>query len=130
MNYNFYFVGSPNKVYEAETTEQKGPSSNSAELRNYGSSECGAKVIASNKEASNLQTALNENKDEYVIQPCTARKWLVIELCEPVLIRKIDIGNLELFSSTFENFTVYISRSNGGSKERPGMLIYLPPAYT
>ena len=48
---------------------------------------------------------------------------MVIELCEPVLIRRIDMANLELFSSTFENFTVYISRAANGGKERQGKTI-------
>lgn len=45
------------------------------------------------------------------------RKWLVIELCEPVLVKKIHMGNLELFSSTFENFTVYMRSSSDRSSK-------------
>ncbi|XP_067941678.1 SUN domain-containing ossification factor-like isoform X2 [Watersipora subatra] len=119
---NFYqndtkINGQPSKVYESGPAQPKVtlPSSSPTTLRNYASNECGAKVTNANKEAGNCQHVINENKDEYVIQPCAAKKWLVIELCEPVVVRKIEIANHELFSSTFENFTVYISRSNGGS---------------
>ena len=76
---------------------------------NYASSECGAKVIAANPEAENTGAILNENRDFYMLNPCSCNIWFVIELCEKVSAETIEVANFELFSSTMENFKVYFS---------------------
>lgn len=76
---------------------------------NYASSECGAKVVASNQEAENVAAILNENRDLYMLNPCSCSIWFVIELCEKVRAEMIEIANFELFSSAIENFTIYFS---------------------
>ena len=76
-----FFLGPSNKVYEPKNVETKPVNSTNTasteELRNYASSECGAKVISTNKEAQKQQSVLNENRDEYIMQPCSARFVLV-----------------------------------------------------
>ena len=43
---------------------------------NYASKECGAKILASNPEAENVDRILTNNRDEYMINPCAAnKKW-------------------------------------------------------
>lgn len=42
---------------------------------NYASRDCGAKVLAANREAQNSNSILNGNKDDYMTNPCTAKKW-------------------------------------------------------
>eukprot|EP00795_Rhopilema_esculentum_P010419 gene10419-19121_t len=76
---------------------------------NYASYECGAKVIASNNEAENIGAILNENRDLYMLNPCSCSIWFVIELCEKVRAETIDVANFELFSSSPEKFNVYFS---------------------
>ena len=76
---------------------------------NYASSECGAKVISSNPEAENVAAILNENRDLYMLNPCSCNIWFVIELCEKVRAETIEIANFELFSSAMEKFNVYFS---------------------
>ena len=76
---------------------------------NYASASCGAKVVGVNSEAQNVGSILSENKDKYVIQPCKAKKWISIELCEPIQVSTIELGNLEFFSSQPESFLIYIS---------------------
>ena len=76
---------------------------------NYASSECGAKVIATNAEAENTGAILNENRDLYMLNPCSCSIWFVIELCEKVSAETIEIANFELFSSTMEKFSVSFS---------------------
>ena len=76
---------------------------------NYASSECGAKVIAANPEAENVGAILNENRDFYMLNPCSCSIWFVIELCEKVRVETIEIANFELFSSTMERFNVFFS---------------------
>ncbi len=44
-------------------------------MTNFGAMTCGAKILATNPEARNQGSALNENKDQYMIQPCKAKKW-------------------------------------------------------
>ena len=60
---------------------------------NYASATCGAKVRATNPEAQNPGFILTENKDQYIINPCKVKKWLVgiIAVCfqTPPLVKKI-----------------------------------------
>ncbi|KAK3609126.1 hypothetical protein CHS0354_036037 [Potamilus streckersoni] len=76
---------------------------------NYASRECGAKILASNSEAINAKSILNSNKDEYMINPCKAKKWFDLELCEPVQFQSVEIASLEMFSSQPKTFKLYIS---------------------
>ena len=76
---------------------------------NYASYECGAKVISSNQEAENTGAILNENRDMYMLNPCSCRIWFVVELCEKIKAETVEIANYELFSSTPEKFNVYFS---------------------
>ena len=76
-------------------------------VRNYASSECGAKVIASNSEAEGAYKMLQESMDEYMLNPCSADIWFLIELCEPIQLSSIQVANYELFSSTFNHFSVF-----------------------
>jgi len=41
---------------------------------NYASVTCGAKVVSANSEAQNAAYVLMENKDQYMINPCKAKK--------------------------------------------------------
>ncbi|XGW32566.1 hypothetical protein V3C99_017261 [Haemonchus contortus] len=73
-----------------------------AATRNYASKECGAKVLLSNPEAENTKAILNEKeKDEYMRNPCekAENKFVILELCETVQPRSIELANYELFSS-------------------------------
>jgi len=77
--------------------------------KNYASIECGAKVIAANKESSNSLSVLKEDKDIYMLNPCTVNAWFIVELCERIQLDNIDLANFEMFSSTPELFDVYAS---------------------
>lgn len=76
---------------------------------NYASASCGAKIVGSNAEAQSVAFVLSENKDKYMIQPCKVKKWFVVELCEPLQVSGIELGNLEFFSSQPESFVVNAS---------------------
>ncbi|XP_067846815.1 SUN domain-containing ossification factor isoform X2 [Heptranchias perlo] len=78
-------------------------------FNNYASVECGAKILAANPEAKSNSAILMENMDLYMLNPCSAKIWFVIELCEPIQVRQLDIANFELFSSTPKDFLVSIS---------------------
>ncbi|TRY66740.1 hypothetical protein DNTS_033080, partial [Danionella cerebrum] len=76
---------------------------------NYASVECGAKILSSNNEAKSTSAILMENMDLYMLNPCSTKIWFVIELCEPIQVKQLDIANFELFSSTPRDFLVSIS---------------------
>ncbi|KAJ8388469.1 hypothetical protein AAFF_G00133450 [Aldrovandia affinis] len=76
---------------------------------NYASVECGAKILSSNTEAKSTSAILMENMDLYMLNPCSNKIWFVIELCEPIQVKQLDIANFELFSSTPKDFLVSIS---------------------
>lgn len=80
--------------------------------RNFASRECGAKIIAHNPEAENAKAVVNEKDvDDYMRNPCQSakEKFIVIELCEAIQIKKIAIGNFELFASRPKTIHVFIS---------------------
>ncbi|XP_033339672.1 SUN domain-containing ossification factor isoform X1 [Megalopta genalis] len=77
--------------------------------KNYASPDCGAKVVATNPEARSARSVLVSTRDEYMLNTCTSRIWFVVELCEAIQAKKIELANFELFSSTPKDFSVYIS---------------------
>ncbi|XP_049573311.1 SUN domain-containing ossification factor isoform X1 [Syngnathus scovelli] len=76
---------------------------------NYASVECGAKILSANNEAKSTSAILKENMDLYMLNPCSNKIWFVIELCEPIQVKQLDIANFELFSSTPKDFLVSLS---------------------
>ncbi|GFO39839.1 sun domain-containing ossification factor-like [Plakobranchus ocellatus] len=96
---------------EQEQAVKPGAQLSQKKLRqNFAAEGCGAKVVSSNVEAENVNFLLNGNPDEYMISPCKAKKWFVVELCEPVQIHKVELGTLELFSSPPKSFRVASSQ--------------------
>ncbi|SCU99164.1 LAME_0G02080g1_1 [Lachancea meyersii CBS 8951] len=70
---------------------------------NYASLDCAATIVKTNSEASGANAILHENKDKYLLTPCSAsNKFVVIELCQDILVEQIVIANYEFFSSTFQ----------------------------
>jgi len=55
---------------------------------------------------------LNESKDFYSNNICQAKeKFVIIELCEDILIDRIILGNFEYFSSMYKDIKISISTS-------------------
>ncbi|CAK9832934.1 SUN domain-containing ossification factor [Anthophora retusa] len=77
--------------------------------KNYASPDCGAKIVAANPEAHSAKNILVSTRDEYMLNTCTSRIWFVVELCEAIQAKKIELANFELFSSSPKDFSVYIS---------------------
>ncbi|KAI8049325.1 UNC-like C-terminal-domain-containing protein [Thamnidium elegans] len=76
---------------------------------NYASTDCAATVRKSNKEAKGAQSILYESKDQYLLNRCSADKFVIINLCEQIVVDTIVMANFEFFSSTFKDFRVYAS---------------------
>lgn len=69
---------------------------------NYASLDCAATIVKTNSEASGAASILHENKDKYLLNPCSVpNKFVIIELCEDILIEEVAMANYEFFSSTF-----------------------------
>ena len=81
---------------------------------NYASFDCGAVVTASNDEAKHATSILSNAKDAYMLNPCDAKKYVEIELCQDILITSLRLANFEYFSSMLKNFEVF-----GSSKYPP-----------
>lgn len=77
--------------------------------KNYASPDCGAKIVAVNPEARGAKNVLVSTRDEYMLNACTSRIWFVVELCEAIQAKKIELANFELFSSSPKDFSVYVS---------------------
>ena len=92
----------PKKSRDAGTT--------SKERFNYASFDCAATVLKTNPECKGTNSILVENKDSYMLNACSAKnKYIIVELCNDILIDTIVLGNFEFFSSTFRTFRVSIS---------------------
>ncbi|XP_061903061.1 SUN domain-containing ossification factor-like [Entelurus aequoreus] len=78
-------------------------------FNNYASVECGAKILGANPEAKSMSAILKENMDLYMLNPCSNKIWFIIELCERIQVKQLDMANFELFSSTPKDFLLSIS---------------------
>ena len=93
---------SPKQSRDAGTT--------SKERFNYASFDCAATVLKTNPECKGTNSVLVENKDSYMLNACSAKnKFIIVELCNDILIDTMVLGNFEFFSSTFRTFRVSIS---------------------
>lgn len=98
-----------NNSAQGQNWNSKPNSSLKVRSKNYASPDCGAKIVAANPEAQSVSAVLSPSKDEYNLNTCTSRIWFVVELCEAIQAKKIDIANFELFSSSPKDFTVSLS---------------------
>eukprot|EP00834_Sanchytrium_tribonematis_P002137 NODE_60_length_27201_cov_1.043318.p7 type:complete len:452 gc:universal NODE_60_length_27201_cov_1.043318:21487-22842(+) len=78
---------------------------------NYASSQCAASVLKVNKEAKGSSRILNDNKDSYMLNPCSVKdQFIILELCEDILIDTLVVGNFEYFSSTFKQLRISVAQ--------------------
>nr|CAD7259288.1 unnamed protein product [Timema shepardi] len=77
--------------------------------KNQASPDCGAKVLISNPESGSAGSVLSPSQDEYMLNTCTSRIWFIVELCEAIQAKKIELANFELFSSSPREFSVFVS---------------------
>lgn len=77
---------------------------------NYASFDCAATVLKTNQECKGSTSVLVENKDNYMLNKCSANnKFFIVELCNDILIDTVVLANFEFFSSTFRTFRASIS---------------------
>jgi hypothetical protein len=77
---------------------------------NYASFDCAATVLKTNKQAKSSSAVLSEHKDSYMLNKCSAdNKFLIVELCDDILVDTVVLANYEFFSSMFRHFRVSVS---------------------
>ncbi|CEL09930.1 hypothetical protein ASPCAL13058 [Aspergillus calidoustus] len=77
---------------------------------NYASFDCAATVLKTNPQAKGSSSVLIENKDSYMLNECRAEnKFLILELCDDILVDTVVLANYEFFSSIFHTFRVSVS---------------------
>ncbi|KAI9721499.1 MAG: hypothetical protein M1812_002261 [Candelaria pacifica] len=77
---------------------------------NYASFDCAATVLKTNKQCKGTSSILVENKDSYMLNECAApNKFLIVELCNDILVDTVVLANFEFFSSMFRTFMVSVS---------------------
>ncbi|XP_076765734.1 uncharacterized protein LOC143432748 isoform X2 [Xylocopa sonorina] len=99
----------PNASVQNSGAPTRGMGGMKVRSKNYASPDCGAKLVAANPEARSARSVLVSTRDEYMLNTCTSRIWFVVELCEAIQAKKIELANFELFSSSPKDFSVYIS---------------------
>ncbi|KAI4726433.1 hypothetical protein E4T49_05764 [Aureobasidium sp. EXF-10728] len=97
-------------VASEPTLRSKDAGKTCKERSNYASFDCAATVLKSNSESKSAHAVLIENKDSYMLNICSSsNKFLIVELCNDILIDTIVLANYEFFSSIFRNFRVSVS---------------------
>ena len=80
------------------------------ERSNYASFDCAATMMKTNPESKGANAVLVENKDSYMLNVCSAKnKFLIVELCDDILIDTVVLANFEFFSSIFRTFRISVS---------------------
>jgi hypothetical protein len=103
-------TGGDGKVAPSSWALSKDAGKTCKERFNYASFDCAATVLKTNKQAKSSSSILVENKDSYMLNECSAdNKFLIVELCDDILVDTIVLANYEFFSSMFRHFRVSVS---------------------
>ncbi|KAF1813289.1 hypothetical protein P152DRAFT_395150, partial [Eremomyces bilateralis CBS 781.70] len=98
------------KKAPAEHARNKDAGKTCKERFNYASFDCAATVVKTNAECRSSSAVLVENKDSYLLNECAAaNKYLIVELCEDILVDTVVLANFEFFSSMVRAFRVSVS---------------------
>ncbi|CAL5871806.1 uncharacterized protein PFLUO_LOCUS6059 [Penicillium psychrofluorescens] len=94
----------------ADVARRKDAGTTCKERFNYASFDCAATVLKTNPECKGSPSVLIENKDSYMLNECRAHnKFLILELCDDILVDTVVLANYEFFSSIFHTFRVSVS---------------------
>jgi hypothetical protein len=93
-----------------QTARSKDAGKTCKERTNYASFDCAATILKNNPESKSGSSVLVENKDSYMLNVCSApNKFLIVELCNDILVDTIVLANYEFFSSIFRHFRISVS---------------------
>lgn len=95
---------------QPDVSRRKDAGTTCKERFNYASFDCAATVLKTNPECKGSSAVLVENKDSYMLNECRANnKFLILELCDDILVDTVVLANYEFFSSIFHTFRVSVS---------------------
>ncbi|KAJ5795095.1 Sad1/UNC-like C-terminal [Penicillium paradoxum] len=95
---------------QRDASRRKDAGTTCKERFNYASFDCAATVLKTNRECKGSSSVLIENKDSYMLNECRAQnKFLILELCDDILVDTVVLANYEFFSSIFHTFRVSVS---------------------
>ncbi|KAJ6028084.1 hypothetical protein N7540_003660 [Penicillium herquei] len=98
------------RVQQADVSRRKDAGTTCKERFNYASFDCAATVLKTNPECKGSSSILVENKDSYMLNECRANnKFLILELCDDILVDTVVLANYEFFSSIFHTFRASVS---------------------
>ncbi|CAI7661593.1 unnamed protein product [Penicillium glandicola] len=90
---------------QRDASRRKDAGTTCKERFNYASFDCAATVLKTNPECKGSSSVLIENKDSYMLNECRAQnKFLILELCDDILVDTVVLANYEFFSSIFHTF--------------------------
>lgn len=79
---------------------------------NYAATDCSARVHTAHRSAKSPSSILSSKKDRYMLSPCAAEKqFVVVELCDDIMIDTVQLANFEFFSGVFKDFTVSVAKT-------------------
>ena len=100
----------PQSSLSPPTARSKDAGKTCKERTNYASFDCAATILKNNPESKSGSSVLVENKDSYMLNKCSAaNKFLIVELCNDILVDTIVLANYEFFSSIFRHFRISVS---------------------
>jgi hypothetical protein len=73
---------------------------------NFASQAAGAVIMGANPEMSGTSSLLSGDADSYALSRCDAKKWVVVQLSEDVIVDELVISNDEKYSSAVHHFRV------------------------
>lgn len=77
---------------------------------NFASFDCAATIVKTNTGTKGASNILFENKDTYLINECSEpNKFVIIELCQDILVDTVKIANFEFFSSMFRHVRISVT---------------------
>ena len=90
-----------------------------AERFNYASFDCAATILKTSSESKGSSSILVENKDSYMLTACSVdNKFLIVELCNDILVDTVVLANYEFFSSIFRSFRISVSGTYPAKPDR------------
>ncbi|PCH40389.1 hypothetical protein WOLCODRAFT_117183 [Wolfiporia cocos MD-104 SS10] len=79
---------------------------------NYAAADCSARVHTAHRSAKSPSAILSSKKDRYMLSPCAEdRQFVVVELCDDIMIDTVQLANYEFFSGVFKDFTVSVAKT-------------------
>eukprot|EP00912_Choanoflagellata_sp_UC4_P001443 UC4_evm2s899 len=77
-------------------------------LQNMAAPICSAKVRGANKEMDKPDSLLLDKRESMAVSKCDAKKFVIVELCSKVLVKAVQLGNMEAHGSTPKDIRISV----------------------